>query len=82
MTDSPLLDDLNPPQREAVTWGDGPLLIVAGAGSGKTRVITRRIAHLIERGQPGHGILAITFTNRVSACPGATPFARRRAVRP
>jgi DNA helicase-2/ATP-dependent DNA helicase PcrA len=75
-----LLEGLNPAQREAVTYDGGHLLVVAGAGTGKTRVLTRRIAWRIARGAPPESILAITFTNkaaevlvdRLAALPGGS----------
>lgn len=67
MTPEDLLAALDNTQHQAVTHGDGPLLVVAGPGSGKTRVLTHRVAELLRRGTPPWQIMAVTFTNKAAA---------------
>ena len=66
MTSSTYLSELNDVQRQAVTHVNGPLMVIAGPGSGKTRVLTYRVAYLIEQGIPPYSILALTFTNKAA----------------
>ena len=71
--------DLNPAQSQAVRHLDGPSLVIAGAGSGKTRVITAKLSHLIDAGFTGRAIAAITFTNKAAA-EMAERFAQQRKL--
>jgi DNA helicase-2/ATP-dependent DNA helicase PcrA len=66
MPENPILKDLNKEQKEAVLTVNGPLLIIAGAGSGKTKALTHRVSYLMESGVRPNNIVALTFTNRAA----------------